>query len=67
MTNTVRIAGLQLAQTWGCSRAQLNTQADNHRSQQLYHSLGFRPTGEAFAVFVLDLLAAHSADAEHAA
>ncbi|HAJ38558.1 MAG TPA: hypothetical protein DCL15_23060 [Chloroflexi bacterium] len=49
------LAGLQLAQQWGCSRVLLNTQATNHRSQQLYRSLGFRPTGESFAVFVLDL------------
>jgi len=49
------LAGLQLAQAWGCGRALLNTQATNHRSQQLYRSLGFRPTGESFAVFVLDL------------
>lgn len=53
------LAGLQLAQQWGCSRALLNTQATNHRSQQLYRSLGFRPTGESFAVFVLDLPAPH--------
>lgn len=49
------LAGLRLAQQWGCNRAILNTQATNHRSQQLYRSLGFRPTGESFAVFVLDL------------
>lgn len=61
------LAGLQLAQAWGCSRALLNTQADNQRSQQLYRSLGFRPTGAAFAVFVLDLPAPRSADAEDAA
>ncbi|HHY55154.1 MAG TPA: GNAT family N-acetyltransferase [Chloroflexi bacterium] len=63
------IAALQLAQQWGCSRALLNTQADNYRSQQLYRSLGFRPTGEAFAVFVLDLPASTPGReaAEHAA
>jgi ribosomal protein S18 acetylase RimI-like enzyme len=49
------LAGLQLAQEQGCDYAMLNTQAANHRSQQLYRSLGFRPTGESFAVFVLDL------------
>jgi ribosomal-protein-alanine N-acetyltransferase len=49
------IAGLQLAQAWGCDRALLNTQASNQRSQQLYRRFGFRPTGESFAVFVLDL------------
>lgn len=49
------LAGLQLAQQGGCDRAILNTQATNHRSQQLYRNLGFRPTGESFAVFVLDL------------
>jgi len=62
---TLLIAGLQLAQAWGCSRALLNTQATNHRSQQLYRSLGFRPTGESFAVFVLDLLAPHQAIVEY--
>lgn len=49
------LAGLQLAQQFGCHRALLNTQATNHRSQQLYRSLGFRPTGESFAVYVLEL------------
>jgi ribosomal protein S18 acetylase RimI-like enzyme len=49
------LAGLRRAQAWGCSRALLNTQATNYRSQQLYRSFGFRPTGESFAVFVLDL------------
>jgi len=49
------LAGLQLAQEQGCDYAMLNTQAANHRSQQFYRSLGFRPTGESFAVFVLDL------------
>lgn len=62
------IAGLQVAQQWGCTRALLNTQADNHRSQQLYRSLGFRPTGESFAVFVLDLPASPGMDdREHSA
>lgn len=62
------LAGLQLAQAWGCNRALLNTQVDNHRSQQLYRSLGFRPTGESFAVFVLDLPAPpHLAVTEHTA
>lgn len=59
------IAGLQRAQAWGCSRALLNTQANNQRSQQLYRSLGFRPTGESFAVFVLDLPAPHQAIVEY--
>lgn len=59
------LAGLQLAQAWGCGRALLNTQATNHRSQQLYRSLGFRPTGESFAVFVLDLPAPHQAIGEY--
>ena len=59
------LAGLQLAQAWGCGRALLNTQATNHRSQQLYRSLGFRPTGESFAVFVLDLPAPHQALVEY--
>lgn len=62
------LAALQLAQTWGCDRALLNTQATNHRSQQLYRSLGFRPTGESFAVFVLDLPASsHREVAQHMA
>ena len=48
-------ASLQLAQEERCTRAILNTQATNQRSQQLYRDFGFRPTGETFAVFVLDL------------
>lgn len=60
------IAGLQLAQAWGCSRAILNTQAANSRSQQLYRSLGFRPTGETFAVFVLSLPASRVEVVGHA-
>jgi voltage-gated potassium channel len=46
MAACLLLAGLQLAQAWGCGRALLNTQAANLRSQQLYRSLGFRPTGE---------------------
>ena len=49
------LAGLRHAQAWGCSRALLNTQSTNYRSQHLYRSFGFRPTGESFSVFVLDL------------
>lgn len=48
-------AGLQIAQEAGCSRALLNTQTTNHRAQQIYRRFGFRPTGESFSVFVLDL------------
>jgi len=53
-------AGLRLAQEAGCTHATLNTQATNHRSQELYRRFGFRPTGESFAVFVLDLPVASS-------
>jgi len=43
------------AQRQGCTRAVLNTQASNRRSQQLYQAFGFRPTGESFTVFTLAL------------
>lgn len=43
------------AQRQGCTRAVLNTQASNRRSQQLYRAFGFRPTGESFTVFTLEL------------
>lgn len=52
---TLMRASLQLAQEAGCTRAILNTQATNQRAQALYRAFGFRPTGETFAVFVLDL------------
>lgn len=45
--------GLAAAAELGCRTALLNTQAGNLRSQQLYRSLGFRPTGERFPVYTL--------------
>ncbi len=49
------LEALRLAQQAGATRAILNTQATNQRSQHLYRRFGFRPTGDSFAVFVLDL------------
>ena len=43
--------GLQTAAELGCTRAVLNTQAGNSRSQALYRSFGFHPTGERFEVY----------------
>jgi [ribosomal protein S18]-alanine N-acetyltransferase len=45
------VDGLQAAADLGCQRAVLNTQANNQRSQSLYRSLGFHPTGERFGVY----------------
>jgi ribosomal protein S18 acetylase RimI-like enzyme len=39
----------------GIDRMTLNTQLDNKRSQTLYHSLGFRLTGQHFPVYQRDL------------
>ncbi|MCB0106100.1 MAG: GNAT family N-acetyltransferase, partial [Caldilineaceae bacterium] len=38
------------AQQHGVNTVMLNTQVHNHRSQQLYRSYGFRPTGQVVAV-----------------
>lgn len=43
--------GLAAARELGCNSAILNTQTDNSRAQMLYHSFGFRPTGERFEVY----------------
>jgi ribosomal-protein-alanine N-acetyltransferase len=53
--HTLLWEAMRLAQQAGAPRALLNTQATNQRSQQLYRRFGFRPTGESFNVFVLDL------------
>ncbi|MFO7634460.1 MAG: GNAT family N-acetyltransferase [Caldilinea sp.] len=53
--HTLLLEGLRFAQLSGAQRVILNTQSTNQRSQQLYRRFGFRPTGESFAVFVLDL------------
>lgn len=45
------LAGLRSAVMMGCRTAVLNTQANNERSQALYRSLGFHPTGEQFVVY----------------
>ena len=45
------IEGLCIAQENGFASALLNTQATNTRSQRLYRSLGFRPTGRHFPVY----------------
>jgi ribosomal-protein-alanine N-acetyltransferase len=45
--------GLAAAAEQGCTGAVLNTQADNRRSQALYRSFGFHPTGERFEVYTL--------------
>ena len=45
------VAGLQFGQAAGCEQAVLNTQASNELAQRLYHSLGFRRTGEQLKVF----------------
>jgi ribosomal protein S18 acetylase RimI-like enzyme len=34
----------------GLEKVTVNTQADNIRSQQLYRSLGFQPTGQRFSL-----------------
>ena len=39
----------------GAERVALNTQTDNQRSQQLYHHLGFEPTGERMMAWALEL------------
>jgi ribosomal protein S18 acetylase RimI-like enzyme len=33
----------------------LNTQADNHASQKLYRRFGFRPNGQRFPIWIVDL------------
>ena len=42
---------LERLQRRGYDSVTLNTQADNLRSQELYHRLGFRETGQRYAVF----------------
>ena len=42
---------LQAVVAADCRCVVLNTQTDNQPSQRLYRSLGFRPTGEEFAVY----------------
>lgn len=49
---------LTVATEGNCQRVVLNTQVDNVPSQRLYHSLGFRPTGEEFVVLTRLLPAA---------
>ena len=60
------VDSLAAACALGCTRATLNTQASNERSQHLYRSLGFRPTGERVAVFTLLLTALSSANQQNA-
>ncbi len=43
--------GLAAAAEQGCASAVLNTQATNIRSQAIYRSFGFHPTGERFEVY----------------
>ncbi len=43
--------GLLAAAEGGCDLAVLNTQSHNTRSQAIYRSFGFRPTGEHFEVY----------------
>ncbi len=52
------IDALTMAAEGNCQRVVLNTQVDNIPSQRLYHSLGFRPTGEEFVVLTRLLPAA---------
>ena len=39
----------------GIKNVTLNTQADNHASRRLYHRFGFRPNGQRFPVWKVDI------------